>query len=84
MDSLWFFDRPRALWRTGTRHPAVGEPIFMPGNENEYWGMFGTDSTDMSSWFVVLPADDPSAGPIGKVRMPIRVPAGLHGAWLPS
>ena len=38
----------------------------------------------MTSWFVVLSADDPTAGPIGRVRMPIRVPAGLHGAWLPS
>ncbi|HEY5854364.1 MAG TPA: carotenoid oxygenase family protein [Aldersonia sp.] len=85
MDSLWFLDPGTgsvAHWDAGTL--AVGEPIFLPGNQNDYWGVFGTDLTDMVSWFVVLSAEDPTAGPIGRVRMPIRVPAGLHGAWLPS
>lgn len=85
MDSLMFFDMEKgaeSCWNPGS--VAVGEPIFMPGNENEYWGMIGTDRTDMSSWFFILPADDPAAGPLGKIRMPIRVPAGLHGAWLPA
>ncbi|MFE7416444.1 carotenoid oxygenase family protein [Rhodococcus sp. NPDC057529] len=84
-DSLWFFDTARgteAHWDPGS--VSVGEPIFMPGAEHEYWGMIGTDRSDLTSWFFVLPADDPGSGPIGKVRLPIRVPAGLHGAWLPA
>ena len=85
MDSLWFVDPDKGSvehWDAGTL--AVGEPIFLPGNENNYWGAFGTDVTDMTSWFVVLSADDPTAGPLARVRMPIRVPAGLHGAWMPA
>jgi carotenoid cleavage dioxygenase len=84
-DSLWFFDTVRGTqchWDPGS--VSVGEPIFMPGAEHEYWGMIGTDRNDMSSWFFVLPAEDPGSGPMAKVRLPIRVPAGLHGAWLPA
>ena len=85
MDALLFFDMAagsETYWAPS--HVAVGEPIFMPGSEDEYWGMIGTDRTDMSSWFYVLPAADPGSGPLAKVRLPIRVPAGLHGAWLPA
>ncbi len=83
-DSLLFFDMAKgteAEWDPGPL--TVGEPIYMRG-ENDYWGMIGTDRNDMSSWFVVLHADDPAAGPLCKVRMPIRVPGGLHGVWCPN
>ncbi|MCW4356056.1 carotenoid oxygenase family protein [Hoyosella sp. YIM 151337] len=84
-DSLLFFDMAQGRetsWNAGAL--SVGEPIYMPGSENDYWGMIGTDRNDMTSWFVILPVDDPASGPLCRVRMPIRVPAGLHGAWLPD
>ena len=84
LDSLWFHDLrsgSESCWRPAV---AIGEPIYLPGTERDYWGAFGTDPTDMSSYFYILPADDPAAGPLATVHMPIRVPAGLHGAWLPA
>ncbi|MBB3039408.1 carotenoid oxygenase family protein [Hoyosella altamirensis] len=84
-DSLLFFDMhagSETEWRAGSL--AVGEPIYMPGAERDYWGMIGTDRDDMTSWFVILPVEDPSSGPLCRVRMPLRVPSGLHGAWLPD
>lgn len=86
MNAVYFFDMARGsetLWNPGDAF-SIGEPIFMPGAEADYWGAIGTDRSDLSSWFFVLPASDPSSGPLAKVRLPIRVPSGLHGAWLPA
>uniref|UniRef100_UPI003D8D094B carotenoid oxygenase family protein n=1 Tax=Gordonia sp. B7-2 TaxID=3420932 RepID=UPI003D8D094B len=83
-DSLWFHDinaDREECWSPGV---AIGEPIFMPGTDHDYWGAIGTDPADMRSYFYVLSADDPAAGPLATVDLPIRVPAGLHGAWLPN
>ncbi|NED68523.1 carotenoid oxygenase family protein, partial [Streptomyces sp. SID10244] len=70
-DSLWFHDLragTETCWSPGV---AIGEPIYMPGAHHDYWGAFGTDPADMASYFYVLAADDPSAGPLATVRMPI-------------
>ncbi|AZG45063.1 carotenoid oxygenase family protein [Gordonia insulae] len=83
-ESLWFHDLgtgSETCWRSDV---AIGEPIYMPGADQDYWGAFGTDPADLTSYFYVLAADDPAAGPLATVRMPIRVPAGLHGTWLPA
>ncbi|MGW4346683.1 carotenoid oxygenase family protein [Streptomyces sp. NPDC004690] len=40
--------------------------------------------TDGTSWFLVLPADEPAQGPVARARIPVRVPLGLHGVWLPT
>jgi carotenoid cleavage dioxygenase len=61
---------------------AIGEPIFIPGDHHDYWGAIGTDPGDLTSRFYLLDADDPAAGPLATVTLPIRVPAGLHGTWL--
>lgn len=72
---------------------SVGEPCFVPrpgGSADEgdaahgWWVTFATDRTDRSSWFVVIPGADPGSGPVARVRIPVRVPLGLHGAWLPT
>jgi carotenoid cleavage dioxygenase len=65
------------------------EPVFVPrpGDANTahgWWATFAIDRTDRTSWFLVIPATDPAAGPIARVRIPVRVPLGLHGAWLPT
>jgi carotenoid cleavage dioxygenase len=43
-----------------------------------------TDRTDLTSRLLVIAAADPGAGPFATVHLPQRVPAGLHGAWLPT
>ena len=45
--------------------------------------LFATDRTDLTSRLLVVPAGEPSLGPIATVRLPQRVPLGLHGTWLP-
>ncbi len=40
-------------------------------------------STDRSE-LVVLPAAEPSSGPVARVLLPTRVPVGFHGNWLPD
>ncbi|MEU4082203.1 carotenoid oxygenase [Streptomyces venezuelae] len=68
---------------------SVGEPVFAPepgsdAEERGYWLTFATDRTDGTSWFLVIPAEDPGAGPVARARIPVRVPLGLHGCWLPT
>ncbi|GGF18609.1 carotenoid oxygenase family protein [Williamsia phyllosphaerae] len=81
-DGLLFHDMDRGTERSWDPGVAVGEPIHMPGDDHDYWGAYGTDPTDLTSAFYILSADDPAAGPLATIRMPIRVPAGLHGVWL--
>ena len=82
LDGLWFFDPATGKEVCWNPNVAVGEPIYLPGDEHDYWGAIGTDPTDMSSHFYILPADDSGSGPLATIHLPIRVPAGLHGAWL--
>lgn len=63
---------------------SLGEPVHLPADDAEYWGSIATDRRDMSSRFLVFAADDPAAGPVARVRLPQRVPVGLHGVWLPT
>ncbi|MFF9854254.1 carotenoid oxygenase family protein [Streptomyces litmocidini] len=75
------------VWNAGDL--SVGEPVFAPvpgtrGSERGYWLTFATDRTDNTSWLLLLPAEDPAQGPVARVRIPVRVPLGLHGTWLPT
>jgi carotenoid cleavage dioxygenase len=77
------------VWDAGDL--AVGEPVFAPepgrdasAADRGYWMTFATDRTDGTSWFLVLPAEAPASGPLARVRIPVRVPLGLHGTWLPT
>lgn len=65
---------------------AAGEAVFAPraGGTDELDGYYLTFATDLdadrtSLW--VIDAADFAAGPVAKVRMPHRVPNGLHGNW---
>ncbi len=42
------------------------------------------DAAEDRSELVVLPAAEPSAGPVARVLLPNRVPAGFHGNWVPD
>jgi carotenoid cleavage dioxygenase len=45
---------------------------------------FVHDTFDWTSWFCVFDAQDIEQGPIAKVRLPGRVPAGFHATWAPA
>lgn len=62
----------------------LGEPCFIPAEDGSagYYATFATAPKDMSSYFVILPADNVAAGPVATITMPQRVPMGLHGAWV--
>ncbi|MFJ9817300.1 carotenoid oxygenase family protein [Streptomyces sp. NPDC101151] len=91
-DALRWYDTgdtavPSQTWPGGDL--SVGEPAFAPSpghtdDREGYWLTFATDRTDASSWLLVLPARDPVGGPLARVRIPVRVPLGLHGTWLPT
>ncbi|WP_229889209.1 carotenoid oxygenase family protein [Streptomyces mirabilis] len=42
------------------------------------------DRTDGTSQLLVFAAQEPEAGPVARVRIPVRVPLGLHGCRLPT
>ncbi|MER5776692.1 carotenoid oxygenase family protein [Streptomyces sp. NPDC002039] len=68
---------------------SVGEPVYAPtpgtrDTGHGYWLTFATDRTDGTSLLLVIPAHDPAQGPCARIRIPVRVPLGLHGAWLPT
>lgn len=86
-NALFWFDveaGTEAMWTDATLTP--GEPAYLSSNSGGagYWGSIATDREDLTSWFLIFPAEDPATGPMARVRLPIRVPAGLHGAWLPD
>ncbi|MCT4357842.1 carotenoid oxygenase family protein [Streptomyces sp. Je 1-79] len=89
-DAIRWFDTETGtarVWPAGDL--SVGEPVFAPepgqdSEEHGYWLTYATDRTDGSSWFLVIPAEDPASGPVARARIPVRVPLGLHGCWLPT
>lgn len=76
-DALFWFDVAsggEAMWRAGSL--GVGEPAYLTSSADGsgYWGAIATDRTDLTSWPLVFPAEDPASGPLARVRLPIRVP----------
>ena len=67
----------------------AGEWVMVPRHaeaaEDDGWLMsFVHDAAADRSELVVLPANDPSAGPVARVLLPNRVPLGFHGNWIPD
>lgn len=67
----------------------VGEPQFVPRRdslvEGDGWILALTyDIPQDRSQLVVLDGQDLASAPRAVVQLPRRVPAGLHGAWLPA
>ncbi len=65
----------------------VGEAAFVPrpgadGEAEGYLALFVFDPATASSDFVLLDAARPDEAPVAAVRLPQRVPQGLHGNWL--
>ncbi|MGE4337394.1 MAG: carotenoid oxygenase family protein [Pigmentiphaga sp.] len=66
----------------------TGEAVFVPrpggGEDDGYLAMFTYDPTERSSDFVLLDAARIDTEPVAVVRLPQRVPQGLHGSWIPG
>ncbi len=73
-------------WDGGTSDFA--ELCFVPtpggGPEEGCYVTFRTDRETLQSDFVAFAADDIAGGPIARIELPHRVPAGLHGNWFPG
>ncbi len=67
----------------------VGEGVFVPAApgaaEDEGWVLaFAYDPERAATDLVVLAARDFAAGPVARVHLPVRVPVGFHGNWIPD
>ena len=67
----------------------AGEFVFVPrapeAEEDEGWLMgFVIEADGQSTALEILDARDIAAQPVAVVRLPHRVPPGIHGAWLPA
>jgi carotenoid cleavage dioxygenase len=75
-------------WEPGATS-SVGEAVFVPRDgalaEDDGWLLtLVHDSATASSDLVVIAAQDVAAGPVARVHLPQRVPAGFHGNWCPT
>ena len=65
------------------------EPLFVPAaaqaGEDEGWVMsYVYDATTDRSDIVVLDARDFTGDPVATIHLPVRVPFGFHGSWVPT
>lgn len=66
-----------------------GEVVFVPrsaqGEETDGWLLsYVYNVRDDSSEVVILNADDVAGEPQAAIKLPVRVPAGFHGNWVPA
>jgi carotenoid cleavage dioxygenase len=72
------------------RGHTCGEPVFVPGGAGEddgYLLTFAHDRARGASYLLILDAHEfPAKGatPVAEVHLPVRVPAGFHGTWIPA
>ena len=67
----------------------IGEAVFAPaatqGAEDDgYLLLFIYDSFTRQSEFVILDARHITQEPLARIKIPRRIPHGLHGSWLPA
>ena len=68
---------------------AFMEPVFVPrgpdADEDDGWVLAYTYDADANrSDVVILEARDFSAAPVATIHLPVRVPFGFHGNWIPD
>lgn len=65
----------------------AGEATFIPrgtrGEDDGYLAIFAYDPVSRTSDLVLLDAARVDADPVAVIRLPQRVPQGLHGNWIP-
>lgn len=68
---------------------SFGEVVFAPraggnGELDGWYTAFASDHTGDRSWLLVWDAGSFPSDPVARIRMPQRVPHGLHGNFLPA
>ncbi|KAF0846691.1 carotenoid oxygenase family protein [Nocardia caishijiensis] len=88
---IYKYDFSRGSARQVLRLPTgntCGEAVFVPraetaGDDDGYLMTFVHDRARDTSHLAIIDAADLSGGPIAEVRLPVRVPNGFHGNWIP-
>jgi carotenoid cleavage dioxygenase len=66
----------------------AGEAVFIPsggnGEDDGYLAIYAFDQENRTSDLVPLDASHIDADPVAMIRLPQRVPQGLHGNWIPK
>jgi carotenoid cleavage dioxygenase len=90
-DGLYKYDLGSGACQTYKYGPGVygSEPAFAPriGATNEDDGhlvAFTVDENSGASEVQIFDARDIAAGPVGRVKLPCRVPMGFHATWAPG
>jgi carotenoid cleavage dioxygenase-like enzyme len=77
-----------ATWRHDLGNRIAGEPVFIPrggGAEDDgYLVVYAYDPVAGTSDLVLLDAARIGEAPVAVIRLPQRVPQGLHGTWVPG
>ncbi|MCG5219618.1 carotenoid oxygenase family protein [Streptosporangium sp. KLBMP 9127] len=89
---IYKYDFARGAARETHRLPAghtCGEAVFVPRKETSrdddgYLLTFAHDRSSGTGYLAVLDAADLASPPVAEVRLPVRVPTGFHGNWLPG
>ncbi|MEU7580912.1 carotenoid oxygenase family protein [Streptomyces sp. NPDC041068] len=91
---IYKYDLTHGALRSTHRFPAghsCGEPVFVPrtsstpGQEDDgYLLTFAHDRSRGTSYLAILDAADLSAAPVAEIHVPVRIPAGFHGNWIPG
>ena len=61
----------------------LGEPIHIPGID-EHWAVLTAAPEGERSHLLIFGSTDVANGPVTRIALPDRVPAGLHGTWIPE
>ena len=56
---------------------------FGAAEDDGWYLMLVGDRAEGTTTLDVLPAEDPTAGAVAQVHLPVRVPLGFHGNWIP-
>lgn len=71
------------------RYGAVGEGVFVPAEsptaeDDGYVMAYVHDPGRGAADLVILAAQDFTGEPVARIHLPVRVPLGLHGNWVPD
>lgn len=92
---IYKYDLARGATRGTHRFPpghTCGEAVFVPrdslapgGHEDDgYLMTFAHDRSRGTSYLAILDAADLGAAPVTEIHVPVRIPTGFHGNWIPG
>lgn len=71
------------------QYAEIGEAVFAPSGmskseDDGYLMLFAYESTTNQSEFIILDAKNFKNEPLARIKLPRRIPNGLHGSWMPG